>query len=81
MDSRVIRNYILPKVVKRLKIPYRQKERLYLLITISGDLMFYKNKVICIETELVELRIKRRRVIISFNILLLGKDEVVLGMP
>ena len=48
---------------------------------ILGDLISYKNKVIHIETELVELRIKGRRVIISFNILLLGKDKAVLEMP
>ena len=48
---------------------------------ILGDLISYKNKVMHIKTELVELRIKGQRVIISFNILLLGKDEAVLGMP
>ena len=48
---------------------------------ILGDLISYKNKVIYIKTELVELRIKRQTVIISFNILLLGKNKAVLGMP
>ena len=45
---------------------------------ILGDLICYKNKIIYIETELVELRIKGQRVIISFNILLLKKDKAVL---
>ena len=48
---------------------------------ILGDPISYKNGVIYIEIELVELRIKRQRVIINFNILLLGKDEVVLEIP
>ena len=48
---------------------------------ILKDLIFYKNKVIYIKIEPVELRIKGQRVIINFNILLLGKDEAVLGMP
>ena len=48
---------------------------------ISGDPISYKNKVIYIETEPVELRIKKWRVIINFNILLLGKDKAVLKMP
>ena len=48
---------------------------------ILGDPIFYKNKVIYIKTEPVELRIKRRTAIINFNILLLGKDEAVLGIP
>ncbi len=33
------------------------------------------------ETGLVKVEIKRKKVVISFNILLLGKDEVVLGIP
>ena len=52
-----------------------------MLIIILGDPIFYKNGVIYIKTKPVELRIKRQTVIINFNILLLGKDKVVLKMP
>ena len=48
---------------------------------ILGDLISYKNKIIYIKTKPVELSIKRQRVIISFNILLLGKDKAVLKIP
>ena len=48
---------------------------------ILEDLISYKNKVIYIKTELVELGIKGWTVIINFNILLLGKDKAVLKMP
>ena len=48
---------------------------------ILGDPISYRNRVIYIETELVELRIEGRIVVISFDILLLGRDEAVLGMP
>ena len=44
--------------MKKLKIFYKLKENLYLLATILRDLIFYKNKVIYIKTEPVELRIK-----------------------
>ena len=30
---------------------------------------------------LVELELKGRRIVMSFNVLLLGKDKAVLGMP
>ena len=80
MDSKVIRNHILLVIVKRLKILYKLKKSLYLLVTILGDLIFYKNGVICIKTELLKLRIKRQRVIINFNILLLGNNKAVLKM-
>ena len=69
------------KIVKKLGIPCRQKEYPYPLITISGDLIFYKNKVIYIKTKPVELRIEGQIVIINFNILLLGKNKAVLGIP
>ena len=58
VDSRVIRNHILLTIVERLEILYRLKESLYLLIIILEDLIFYKNRVICIKIKLIELRIK-----------------------
>ena len=58
MDSGVIKNYISLITAERLKIPYKLKKSLYLLIIILKDLIFYKNKVIHIKTKPVELRIK-----------------------
>ena len=72
---------MLLKTVKKLGILYRQKEYLYPLVIISGDLISYKNKIIHIKIKPVELRIKGRTVIINFNILLLKKDKAVLKMP
>ena len=46
MDSGVIRNYISPTAVKRMGLLYRQKEHLYLLITILGDLIAYRGGII-----------------------------------
>ena len=48
---------------------------------ISGDPISYKNRVIYIKIEPVELRIEGQTVIINFNILPLGKNKVVLGIP
>ena len=78
MDSKAIKNYILLIIAKRLKIPYRPKENLYLLVTILGNSISYKNRVIYIKIKLLKLKIEGQRVIISFNILLLGNDEAVL---
>ena len=49
---------MLLKTVERLGIPYKQKKYLYPLVTILGDLISYKNKIIYIKTEPVELRIE-----------------------
>jgi len=43
--------------------------------------MNYKRGIINLEIGLVIIRIKRKEVMINFNILPLGNDEVVLGMP
>ena len=67
-------------MAKRLKIPYKPKENLYLLVTISGDLISYGNGVICIEIKLLKLKIEGQRVVISFNILLLENNKAILGM-
>ena len=81
MDSGIIRNYMSPKAIKRLGLFYRQKKNLYPLITILGDPILYKDKMIYLETGLMELEIKGRYVVVSFDMLLLGKDKAVLGMP
>ena len=58
MDSGVIKNYILLIIAERLKIPYKPKENLYLLVIILGDLISYKNRVIRIKIKLLKLKIK-----------------------
>ena len=46
VDNRVIRNYILLAVVKKIGILHRQKEVLYLLVTILGDPITYRDGII-----------------------------------
>ena len=69
------------KVIKRLGLSYRQKRNLYPLMTISGDPILYKDKMIYLEIGLVELKVEGRHIIMSFDVLLLRKDKAVLGMP
>jgi len=60
---------------------YWQKEYLYLLNIILGDLVNYRGGIINLEIGLVIIKIEGKEVMINFNILLLGNDEAVLGMP
>jgi len=60
---------------------YWQKEHLYLLVIILKDLINYRGGVINIEIELIIIKIKGKEIIISFNILLLEHNKVVLGIP
>jgi len=59
----------------------RQKEYLYLLNIILKDLINYRGGIINLEIGLIIIRIEGKEIIINFNILLLGNDEAVLGMP
>jgi len=72
---------VLLKVVKRIGLPHRQKEHPYLLITILGDQIAYRGGIINLKIEPIQLTIKGRPVRMSFNILLLGQDEAILGIP
>ena len=45
---------------------------------ISGELILYKNSIINLETEPIQVNIKGRSVMINFNILLLGQDKAIL---
>jgi len=48
---------------------------------ILGDLINYRGGIINLEIGLVIIRIKGKEIMMNFNILPLGNDKVVLGMP
>jgi len=41
-----MRNYVSLLAVKRIGLPYRDKENLYLLVTISKDLILYGDSIL-----------------------------------
>ena len=81
MDSGATRNHMSPVAIKKIELPYRQKENLYPLVMISGDPISYRNGIIHFKTGPVKIEIKKQKVVISFNVLPLGKDKAVLGIP
>jgi hypothetical protein len=80
VDSKAIKNHITPKVVKQLGLLYRQKLKLYTLVTILKDPVLYRDRIINLEIGPVQVNIKGYNIIVNFNILLLGQDEAVLGI-
>jgi len=48
---------------------------------ILGDLINYKGGIINLEIGPVVIRIKGKEIIMNFDILLLGNNKIVLGMP
>ena len=81
VDNRAIKNYISLDMIKWLGLPHRQKEDLYPLVMISGNLIMYRDRMIYFEIKPIELELEGRRIVMLFDVLLLGKDKVVLGMP
>jgi len=59
----------------------QQKEYLYPLKINLKDLINYRGGIINLKIGLVIIKIKRKEVIINFDILLLGNNKAVLGMP
>jgi hypothetical protein len=53
VDSRAIKNHIIPSTVEWLGMLYRQKLKLYALVTILKDLVLYKDGMINLKPELV----------------------------
>jgi hypothetical protein len=50
-------------------------------VTILGDPIAYGGGIINLKTGPIQLTIEGRPITMSFDILLLGKDEAILGMP
>jgi len=48
---------------------------------ILGDLINYRGGIINLEIGLVMIRIEGKEIAMNFDILLLGNDKAVLGMP
>jgi len=80
VDSGAIRNHMSLAAIKRIELPHRQREKLYPLVTISGDPISYGNGIIHFKTGPVEIEIEGWSVEVLFNVLLLSKNEAVLGM-
>ena len=57
---------------------YREKKYLYPLVIILGELVLYKNNIINLKKEPIQINIKGQSITVNFNILLLGLDKAVL---
>ena len=53
VNNKATRNHIILKVVKQLGILYREKEKPYSLVTISGEPVLYRDSIINLEIKLI----------------------------
>jgi len=80
VDSKAIKNHMSPIAIKKMGLPHRQKKDLYPLITISGNPILYGNSIIHLKTKPVKITVKGQKIVMFFNVLLLGKNKAVLKM-
>jgi len=59
VNNGAIRNHISPVTIKRIKLPYRQKENPYPLVMILGNPILYRDGMIHFKTRLIKVIIKR----------------------
>ena len=51
VDSKATKNHMIPQIVERLGILYKEKKYLYLLVIILEEPVPYKDSIINLETE------------------------------
>ena len=61
-------------------ILYKEKEHLYPLVIILGELVLYKDSIINLKIKPIQINIKGRSITVNFNILPLGLNKAVLGI-
>jgi len=81
VDSGIMQNHISLETVKWLEMTCQQKEHLYLLNIILRDLINYRGGIINLETGPIIIRIEGKEIMMNFDILPLGNNKAVLGMP
>ena len=58
MDSGVTKNHITPQIAEQLEILYKKKKYLYPLVTILEELVLYRDSIINLKTEPIQVNIK-----------------------
>ncbi|KAF6527467.1 hypothetical protein HZS61_010511 [Fusarium oxysporum f. sp. conglutinans] len=81
IDCGAKRNFIDPKIVTRLKLPWRKKKDAYPLINAEGQLFDYNDGIIDQEIDHLKVFIQGKNQGIDFDILPLDKEvDILLGI-
>ena len=81
IDCGARRNFIDPKIVTELQLPWRRKSLPYPLVNAEGQLFDYNNGIIDQEIDHLKVFIEGKNQGVDFDIVPLGKDvDVLLGM-
>ena len=81
VDSGATCNFISPKAVNRLRMPWRKKKEVYQVYHAEGEPFTQENGLIERETDHLEFTIQDRKDIIPCEILEVTEYELILGYP
>ncbi|PNP57200.1 hypothetical protein FNYG_15277 [Fusarium nygamai] len=81
IDCGAKRNFIDPKIVTELRLPWRKKSLPYPLVNAEGQLFDYNDGIIDQETDHLNIFIEGQNQQVDFDIIPLGEDvHMILGM-
>jgi hypothetical protein len=79
IDSGAQGDYINPRIVNRLKLPWNQKKEPYSLITFEGSETSYNDGKVTQETAQLPVTVAGRTGLVQFDLTRIGNHDAVLG--
>lgn len=81
VDTGAQGNFISPRIVNRLKLPWKRKLTPYRLRTVDGELVTYGNGIVDMETAHIQVRIQDHCENLTCDITDITDYDLVLGIP
>jgi transposase InsO family protein len=81
VDSGAQENYISPRVTNRHRLPWKNKEEPYEVINAEGEQFEYNNGIVDREADHLTTKIHGKKFDITYDLVDLGRHDVVLGLP
>lgn len=81
MDCGAEENYIDPRVVNRLQLPWKDKDEPYIVENLEGEEFQYEDGRITREIDHLKVFVEGRNQGISFDIIPMRRHDIVLGYP
>lgn len=81
VDCGAFRNYIDPRVVNDLKLPWKEKKDPYPVINTAGDKFSYNNGYVLHEIDHLKTNVCGRNTGITYDVVPILRHDVILGHP